>query len=315
MVSCIRRQQRVAVVASLLMLSAGCARRTPSVSDVNVGAGPLMTARDLVAIPSSPPDARVAYDDDSSQFGELRIPASSGPHPLVVLIHGGCFKAAYASLSDLRAMADSLKADGIASWNVEYRRLGQSGGGWPGTYLDVGRAVDHVRSLAPQYHLDLGRVVIVGHSAGGHLAMWAGARSRLATTSSLYAPNPLAIRGVVDLAGPVDMSANVQGYEALCGDTVITSLLGGTPAQVPERYAQASAIKLLPLGVPQVLVLGTREEFVPLPFAEAYVRAARLAGDSIRLLVIPGVGHFEIASPRSSTWPQIESAIRSLLMR
>jgi acetyl esterase/lipase len=98
-------------------------------------------------------------------------------------IHGGCFKAAYATARDLAPMGDALKADGIASWNVEYRRLGQPGGGWPGTYLDVGRAVDHLHALARQYALDLGRVVVVGHSAGGHLAMWAAARSGLPTAS------------------------------------------------------------------------------------------------------------------------------------
>jgi pimeloyl-ACP methyl ester carboxylesterase len=111
----------------------------------------------------------------------------------------------------------------------------------------------------------------------------------------------------------VDMTAHIHEYEALCGDTVITSLLGGTPATVPERYAQASAIRLLPLGIPQVLVVGTHEEFVPLPFIEAYAKAARGAGDSVRVLVIPGAGHFEIASPRSAAWPRVEAVIRSLL--
>jgi acetyl esterase/lipase len=232
---------------------------------------------------------------------------------VVVLIHGGCFKAAYANTRDLAPMADALKADGIATWNVEYRRLGQPGGGWPGTYLDVGRAVDYLRTLAGQYQLDLGRVIIVGHSAGGHLAMWTAARSRLPTSSPLYVTDPLPVRGVIDLAGPVDMTANIQGYETLCRDTVITSLLGGTPATVPERYQQASAIKLLPLGVPQALVEGTHEDFVPLPLMKAYAEAARRAGDPVQLVVIPGVGHFEVASPRSSAWPTVESAIRSLL--
>jgi pimeloyl-ACP methyl ester carboxylesterase len=109
------------------------------------------------------------------------------------------------------------------------------------------------------------------------------------------------------------MTANIPGYEALCRDSVVTSLLGGTPATVPERYAQASPIKLLPLGVPQVLILGEHEDFVPLPLAEAYAAAAAEAGDSLRLVVIPGVGHFEVASPRASTWPLVESAIRALL--
>ncbi|HJU64682.1 MAG TPA: alpha/beta hydrolase, partial [Gemmatimonadaceae bacterium] len=250
---------------------------------------------------------------DSSQYGELRVPAGPGPHPVVVLIHGGCFKAAYASARDLAPMGDALKANGIATWNVEYRRLDQPGGGWPGTYLDVGRAVDHLRAVAVPHALDLGRVVIVGHSAGGHLAMWAGARSRLPTGSPLYVENALPVRGVIDLAGPVDMTANIKGYEALCRDSVITSLLGGTPTAVPERYAHTSAIRLVPLGIPQVLIMGEHEDFVPRPLAEAYARAAAQAGDRVRLIVIPGVGHFEIASPLASTWPQVDSAIRSLL--
>ena len=109
------------------------------------------------------------------------------------------------------------------------------------------------------------------------------------------------------------MTANIPGYEALCGDPVITSLLGGTPAAVPDHYAQASAIKLLPLAIPQVLVSGSHEEFVPLRFLDAYAQAATQAGDQVRRILIPGAGHFEIASPLSFTWPQVRAAIRSLL--
>jgi len=127
----------------------------------------LMTPQELTAVPARPADMRVEYGPDSNQFGELRLPAGSGPHPVVALIHGGCFKAAYASLRDLAPTGDALKAQGIATWNVEYRRLGQPGGGWPGTYQDVGHAVDQLRALAETYRPDLNRVVIVGHSAGG----------------------------------------------------------------------------------------------------------------------------------------------------
>jgi len=273
----------------------------------------LMGPGDLQALPSNAPDWRVAYGTDSSQYGELRVPAGPGPHPVVVLVHGGCFKAAYATLRDLAPMADALKKAGVATWNIEYRRIGQSGGGWPGTYLDVGQAVDYLRVLASQHALDLGRVVIVGHSAGGHLATWAAARTRVPAGSAIHFDEPLQVRGVLDLAGPLDLTANIAGYERLCRDTVITGLIGGTPAAVPERYAQASPMQLLPLGVPQVLLIGDREEFVPRPFAEAYVRAAAQAGDSVRLIVVPEVGHFEIASPRASPWPRVESAIESLL--
>ena len=301
------------VLAMLVGMLVGCARQPVAPPDETAGVERLMTPEEMAALPSRPPDRRIAYGTEASQYGELRLPAGSGPHPLVVLIHGGCFKAAYATAGYFGAMADALKAGGIATWNVEYRRLGEPGSGWPGTYLDVGRGVDHVRAIASEYQLDLGRVVVVGHSAGGHLAMWTAARHRLTRTSELYVADPLPVRGVVDLAGPVDMTANIPGYEALCRDAVITSLLGGTPAAVPDRYAHASAIKLLPLAVPQVLVVGSHEDFVPLPLVDAYVQTATQAGDQVRRILIPGAGHFEIASPLSFTWPQVKAAITSLL--
>jgi acetyl esterase/lipase len=307
-----REASRWLPVALLLLATAACtARLSRPVTEASPER--LMTPQDLGALPSQPPDRRISYGEDSSQYGELRLPVGPGPHPVVVLIHGGCFKAAYATARDLAPMGDALKADGIATWNIEYRRLGEPGGGWPGTYLDVGRAVDHLRTLAGQYALDLGRVIVVGHSAGGHLAMWAAARERVPMGSGISSVTSLPVRGVVNLAGPVDLTANIAGYEGLCRDTVITSLLGGTPAAMPNRYAAASPIKLLPLGIPQVLIIGEHEDFVPRPLAEAYMREATQAGDSVRLVVIPRAGHFEIASPRASTWPLVEAAIRSLL--
>jgi acetyl esterase/lipase len=303
------------VLTGLLALAtaAGCATKAGRPQEAAVSTSRLMAPGELQALPREQPDRRVAYGGDSSQFGELRVPLGPGPHPVVVLIHGGCFKAAYATLHDLAPMGDALKAVGIATWNIEYRRVGQSGGGWPGTYLDVGSAVDHLRTLSSQHALDLGRVVVVGHSAGGHLAMWAAARARVPAGSAIQSADLLPVRGVLDLAGPVDLTANIAGYERLCRDTVITTLIGGTPAAVPERYAHASPMTLLPLGVPQVLLMGEHEDFVPRTYAEAYARAAARAGDQIRLIIIPRVGHFEIASPRATTWPRVESVIRLLL--
>jgi acetyl esterase/lipase len=301
-----------APLIGLVTLLTSCARPVAPATAAGRG-NQLMTAEELAAVPSRAPDHRIAYGSDPSQYAELRVPDGAGPHPLVVLIHGGCFKAAYATAQYFGAMGDALKEERIATWNIEYRRLGETGGGWPGTYLDVGQALDHVRTIASEYHLDLTRIAVVGHSAGGHLAMWTAARRRLPKTSALYVADPLPVRGVMDLAGPVDMTANIPGYEALCRDTVITSLLGGTPAAVPDHYAEASAMKLLPLAIPQVLVLGSHEEFVPLRLVDAYVLAARRAGDQVHRILIPRAGHFEIASPQSFTWPQIKSAIQSLL--
>jgi acetyl esterase/lipase len=272
-----------------------------------------MTPQDLDALPHRAPDRRIAYGNGPQQYGELRVPAGPGPHPIAIIIHGGCFKAAYATADYTAPIGDALKDQGIASWNIEYRRLGDPGGGWPGTYRDVGRAVDYLRTLAKPYNLDLSRVVVVGHSAGGHLAMWAAGRSRVPQQSAIYRPDPLPIRGAVDLAGPLDLSAHIAEYEGLCRDSVITSLMGGTPKTRPERYAQASPIKLLPYGLPQVLVLGTHEDFVPMSLMRTYGDAARKAGDSVRVVHVRGAGHFEIASPRSYAWPPVMRAIRALL--
>ena len=304
--------RRAAVLGVALIFSVGCAPKATSTATKAPGPQ-LLTPMDLAALPSLPPDRRIKYGEDSSEYGELRVPSGTGPHPVAVLIHGGCFKAAYATTRDLSAMADALKNQGIATWNVEYRRVGQTGGGWPGTYLDVGNAVDYLRTIAGEYNLDLKRVVLVGHSAGGNLAMWAAGRSRLPMESPVRTADPLPIRGVVNLAGPMDLTANIPGYQALCRDSVITSLMGGTPTAVPDRYAQASAIKLLPLGTPQVVIIGEHEDFVPRPIAASYVDAAIRSGDQARLIVIPGVGHFDIASPRASTWETVSSTIRYLL--
>jgi acetyl esterase/lipase len=301
---------RTIIAVALLALGSPVWAQDPSAASASKPR--LMTPQDLTAVPARLPDARVTYGADPNQFAELRVPSGAGPHPLVVLVHGGCFKT-YGSLADLAPVGDVLKARGIATLNVEYRRLDQAGGGWPNTYLDVGHAVDHVRGLAQAHHLDLSRVVLVGHSAGGHLAMWAAARSRVPRGSALYMPNPLAVRGVVDLAGPLDLTTNIEGYERLCRDGVITKLMGGAPAAMPEHYAQASPMKLLPLGVPQIIVLGEYEEYVPLQFVQAYVQAAERAGDRVRMILIPGVGHFEIAIPRATIWPPVEFAIRSLI--
>jgi acetyl esterase/lipase len=183
-------------------------------------AGGHMSPEQFQALPSSPADYRISYGKDENQFGDLRVPSGTGPHPVVILIHGGCWKADFATLRAFAPMADALKAEGIATWNIEYRRLSQPGSGWPGTYLDVGKGVDYLRFIAADKKLDLSRVIVVGHSAGGHLAMWVAARSRLSSGSALYVKDPLPIRGVIDLAGTGDMEAFIQ-FEHGCDGAVV----------------------------------------------------------------------------------------------
>ena len=145
---------------------------------------------DLLSLPAQAPDARVAYGADPFQFGELRLPPGGGPHPVAVVIHGGFWRAAY-SLDHIGHLCEALRAEGVATWSLEYRRIGNSGGGWPGTLEDVAAGVEYLREMGPKHRLDLGRVVVVGHSAGGQLALWVAGRG--------------GVQGVVSLAGVADL--------------------------------------------------------------------------------------------------------------
>jgi acetyl esterase/lipase len=233
---------------------------------------------------------------------------------VVVLVHGGCWSS-YAGAASIGAMADALKQKDIATWSIEYRRLPEDGSGWPGTYRDTGAAIDFLRSIARKHRLDLSRTVFVGHSAGGHLALWAAARPRLKPFSPLFVVDPLVPAGVINLAGRMDMSEGIDAYEATSRAAVVRQLLGGMPADVPVRYADSSPARLLPLGVRQVMIWGSGEDNVPQDQAERYVTAARQAGDDARLIIVPGVGHFETASPNSTAWTTVLESIEGLLAR
>ena len=300
------------VVLAMLLAACGPAPTPGAETSAAAAPKPLMTPSEFQALPTGEPDHQLAYGDQPAQIGHLRVPPGAGPFPVVVLIHGGCWRG-YGTLRELGPVGDMLRDDGIASWNIEYRQPPQPGGGWPGTFLDIARGVDHLRALAGTYPLDLNRVVILGHSAGGHLAMWAASRARLGPNSDLYIPNAIKPTGVINLAGTMDLSVNIASVETACQAPVVHDLLGGAPADVPVRYVESSVFKLLPIGVPQVMLWGEHEPFVPHAFARAQVDAATKAGDRAVLLVVPGVGHFEIATTQEPSWPTLRGAVLSLL--
>lgn len=272
----------------------------------------LMTPQQLLATPFEAPDEVIRYGDDPNQFVELRVPGGAGPFPVVVLVHGGCFRD-FASASSIGPMGDALKREGIASWSIEFRRLGQPGAGWPGTYLDVGSAIDALKASASQHRLDLTRVVFVGHSAGAHLAHWAAGRHRVSPQSAIYREAPLIPRGVVNLAGRMDMAEGIEGYEKICGRPVVHEMMGGAPSEVPDHYAAASPSSLAPTGVPQTMIWGEFEDNVPEAELLSFVTHAEASGDRIEVIKVPGVGHFETASPNTVAWPTVRAAIFELI--
>jgi acetyl esterase/lipase len=269
-------------------------------------------------LPASRVDHRVRYGDDPEQFGDLRLPPeASGRLPVAVVIHGGCWKAKHGSLiADLNntgPIASALTTLGIATWNIEYRRVDSAGGGWPGTFEDVANGVEHLRTLAQSYPLDLNRVVIVGHSAGGHLGTWVAARHRLPEHSRFFPTDPLRVRGVVNLAGPADLESFVPIQSQVCGDPVITRLVGGSPNEVPDRYRAASPSRLLPIGVRQIVITGAHDRLVPPALGGTYEETARAHGDDVTALVVPDAAHFEVIAPGSKAWPVVRDAALSIL--
>jgi acetyl esterase/lipase len=273
-----------------------------------------ITFAQLLARPRAKAAHRIAYGPDPLQFGELWLPEGRGPHPVVVLIHGGCWRADLPGLELMDYMAEDLRRSGAAVWNIEYRRLGETGSAYPDIFADVGRAVDHLRALAPQHRLNSRRVVFSGHSAGGQLALWAAARPRLPRASPLFAPNPLRPRAVVTLAGINDLEAYRASGPAACGGPEVVNRLVNAAVR-PAPFADTSPAALLPLRVPQAVVSGALDKIVPSRFGADYAAAAARAGDRTRHIDLAGAGHFELIDPTSAAWPQVEREIMAPLHR
>ena len=266
---------------------------------------------ELLAAPVPAADHRIAYGTDPLQFGELRLPAGRDSVPLVVFIHGGCWRAQY-DLKHVGTAAASLVADGFATWTIEYRRIGDPGGGWPGTFDDISQAVDHVRALAIQFpRIDTTRVVLMGHSAGGQLALWAASR-RQNETAGLFRSSrpPLAVAGVVSLAGITDLVE--FGATSTGCNGAVTPLMGGTSAALPDRYRAVSPMDRVPIGVPVQLVHGETDPIVPVAQSRKFAARNRAAGGTSELRIIPGAGHFDLVAPQAEAWATVLRAVHAL---
>lgn len=291
------------------------------ITRAGVIAGPLLSAAVASAEPVSwqavidqprpVPGERAAYGEASSQFGDLYLPAGDdGPFPVAVLIHGGCWRVEY-GLDHVAPLAADLAQHGVATWSLEYRRLGEDGGGWPGTFDDVATGFDHLEELAGNYPLDLESIVLSGHSAGGHLALWLAARNRLPADHRWHAELPAGLRGVVALAAITDLDRYADG-EGDCNESA-AALLGEAASQRDDRLALISPDRLLPPAVPVHLVHGRDDGIVPL--AQSVIHAARIraaAGEATRH-IIEGGGHYDLIAPFAPAWDEARSTILALL--
>ena len=236
----------------------------------------------------------IEYGASQSQVGDLYLPRLEHA-PVVCLLHGGFWRMPYGR-DELAPVANDLVARGFAVWNLEYRRLGAPDGGWPHMLQDVALGIDHLATLAAttSTKLDLGRVIVVGHSAGGHFALWSAARDD--KSHVLRRPARVLPIAAAGMAAVVDLA---RTFELNSGNSAVGQLLDGSPGQRPERYAAASPIALLPLGVKQLIIHGTADAALPVEIARVYARAAEAAGDNIQYRELLGVGHMDFLDPNS----------------
>lgn len=274
----------------------------------------LMTWPDLLDRPRPGPTATVHYGADPLQVADVWVPAGAGPHPVVLMVHGGCWQTEIADRTIMNWIADDLRGRGLAVWNIDYRGVDRPGGGYPGTFRDAAAAADALRAHAAEHHLDLSRLVAIGHSAGGHLALWLAGRPRLPAGSPLRAADPLPIRAVVSLGGLPDLEEAARSPNG-CGNEVVVRLTGGVRAGRIDPFTDTSVPRLAPLGVAQVLINGRRDRIIPTAYAEGYARPMRAAGDEVRVRMIESTGHVELIAPETAAWAAAVEEIRRMLSR
>ena len=268
----------------------------PPVTDGPTAYTPLLTR--LSAVAGAPP-ATVPYGPDREQFAELWGASAAERRPVAALLHGGYWRRAY-RLDLMNAMAADLTARGMAVWNLEYRRVGSPNGGWPGTFEDVAAGFDALLDAARAWPLDTRRVMVVGHSAGGHLALWLASRRRLGEGPG---SGPRLVPAlVVSLAGVCDPRESARRH--LSQDAVV-HFLGGRPKERAAVYDHADPAARLPHAVPQLLAHGTADDKVPLDLSETYWRLASAAGDPCRFLRLDGVDHFQVIDPSEAAYQQV----------
>ena len=250
-----------------------------------------MSGEDILGRTPPNADARVTYGGDQNQFADLRLPKKKGPLALAIVIHGGFWRARY-DLEYAGHLCAALTAKGIATANLEYRRVGNAGGGWPGTFADIRAGYQFLTQNAHKYEFDSRRIVAIGHSAGGQLGL-------------CLAAHETGMKAAISLAGVVDLQ---RAYALHLSNDAVVEFLGGTPAEVADHYREADPTKLA-IRARQWLVHGAADDVVPPAFSRDYVSAKQKMKEDARLVEIASAGHFELVDPRSGAWKEVERVV------
>jgi acetyl esterase/lipase len=250
-----------------------------------------MSDTDTVA----PLATHIPYGTAPEQFGELRIPSAAGPFPVVVNIHGGFWRSQY-DLAQANPLCATLTSKGFATWNLEYRRIGNRGGGWPGTFQDIRNGYRFISQIASKYKLDSTKLLVIGHSAGGQLAL-------------CLAGHEPSLKRVISLAGVVDLQ---QAWELHLGNHAVAEFLGGSPKEVTEHYREADPTQLA-IKSTQWLIHGASDDVVPSNISRDYTQRKKSRAEDVHYLEIASANHTDLIDPHSAAWPKIETTITHLL--
>ena len=265
---------------------------------------------EILERPSPPFNKRITYGEDPQQFAELRFPVGTGPFPALLMIHGGFWQSTY-DLKHTGMLCADLTSRGIVTCNLEYRRIGNPGGGWPGTFQDISLASHMIPEiLNSDPRVNISRTLVMGHSAGGHLALWLVSQHKMSKTSPLHESRRSPIINAISLAGVSDLRT---AWKQKLGHGIVTRLMDGSPDEYPDRYDAGSPIELLPNGAKQVLIHGAADNTVPVSQSEQFEAKAAESGDECSLIKLKETGHFELIDPESDAWSSVLTAVEEML--
>lgn len=304
------------ILAAILCLAACNGALPPAETEAAVqkeaAVARLMTWADLLALPKPEPDETVRTGPSETDIVDVWLPEGIGPHPTVLMIHGGCWQKSIADRTLMNYAADALRKEGMAVWNIEYRGVDEEGGGYPGTFLDVARAVDSLGEMGPDLGLKTDRVAAFGHSAGGHLAVWAASRHKI-ENGPLADDDPFPIAAVVNSGGLADLEASAPHTLPDCLASIMDDLTGVPTDHRPNVFSDTSPRELLPSGVLVVSVNGVDDRIAPPLLGEAYTRMAETAGDEARVLIVPETGHVELVAPGTAAFKAETALLKEML--
>ncbi len=273
----------------------------------------LVSWNDVLELETTAPDHYISFAPDSAQYGELWLPDDQVAHTSVIMVHGGCWLAMYPGVKLMNAVAEDLSNRGFAVWNIDYRRIGHHGGGYPGTFLDAANGADIFRSIANKYNLPADRIIAAGHSAGGHLATWLALRHQISPESDLYIENPIKIHAVISLAGINDLQRYADYGASPCGENTIEKLVDSENRK--KSYTDTSPSELLPLDIPLVEISGAFDSPVPPFFGYHFVSSIMESGGQAKQILLQSAGHYEMIHPSSEEWTTVLKIFETILDR